>query len=240
MEFLQPLLTSEGLVSLLTLSIMEIVLGIDNIIFISIITSRLPQMQQQKARILGLSLALLFRVALLFAVTWIMGLTKPIFTVFTEEISGRDLILISGGLFLLFKSTREIHHNTEGGEEQQKKVKAQTFSSAIFQIILLDIVFSFDSILTAVGLVKHIVIMIAAVIISMVVMILSARTIGDFINRHPTVKMLALSFLLMIGLLLIVEAFDVHVPRGYVYFAMAFSLFVEFLNIRVRAKQNVV
>ena len=230
-----PIFTTAGVVSLATLTLMEIVLGIDNIVFISILTDKLPKNQQDKARIIGLSIALITRILLLLAITWIIGWTEPIFSVFDHEFSGRDLILLGGGLFLLFKSTTEIHSKTVGEDlNEPKKVKHLSFSSAIFQILLLDIVFSFDSILTAVGLAQEVIIMIVAVVISMIVMIIFSGVIARFVNTHPTVKMLALSFLLMIGLLLVVEAFEVHVPKGYVYFAMAFSLFVELLNMRMR------
>lgn len=230
-----PIFTSEGLISLATLTLMEVVLGIDNIVFISILTDKLPKHQQEKARLIGLSLALITRILLLLTITWIIGLTKTLFILFEQDISGRDLILLAGGLFLLFKSTTEIHSKTIGEDlNKPKAIRHLGFSTAIFQILLLDIVFSFDSILTAVGLVKEVIIMIVAVVISMIVMILFSGVIARFVNTHPTVKMLALSFLLMIGLLLVVEAFEVHVPKGYVYFAMAFSLFVELLNMRMR------
>jgi predicted tellurium resistance membrane protein TerC len=233
------LLSSEGIISLLTLSLLEIVLGIDNIIFISILAGKLPLEQQGKARTIGISLALLVRIALLFGITWIVSLTNPLFYVFEIGFSGRDIILFLGGLFLLAKSTTEIHHKLEGVDESQEvNLKRLTLRNAIIQIILLDIVFSFDSILTAVGLVDEIIIMIVAVTISLGVMLIFAKSIGDFVNRHPTVKMLALSFLLMIGLLLVVEAFHQHVPKGYVYFAMAFALFVEVLNLRATKKSK--
>ena len=230
-----PIFTSEGLISLATLTLMEVVLGIDNIVFISILTDKLPKDQQERARIIGLSLALITRILLLLTITWIIGLTRTLFTVFEQDFSGRDLILLAGGLFLLFKSTTEIHSKTIGEDlNKPRTTRGLGFSKAIFQILLLDIVFSFDSILTAVGLVKEVIIMIVAVVISMIVMILFSGVIARFVNTHPTIKMLALSFLLMIGLLLVVEAFEIHVPKGYVYFAMAFSLFVELLNMRMR------
>ena len=235
---MEELLTIAGLVSFLSLTIMEIVLGVDNIIFISILTGRLPKELQEKARAIGISLALLIRIALLFALSWLIGLTDPLFTLFDFQATWRDLILLAGGLFLLYKSTQEIHHKLEGQEEDEANIKPLSMNSAIVQIVLLDIVFSFDSILTAIGLVQNIAIMIAAVIVSMVIMLLSAKKISDFIHRHPTVKMLALSFLLMIGLLLIVDAFHVHVPKGYVYFAIFFSLMVEVLNIQVRKRRK--
>lgn len=235
---IQALFSTEGIISLLTLSLLEIVLGIDNIIFISILAGKLPAEQQGKARTVGIALALLVRVALLFGITWIVSLKDPLFYVFNIGFSGRDIILFLGGLFLLAKSTTEIHHKLEGEEENNADPtrKRMTLRSAIIQIILLDIVFSFDSILTAVGLVDEIIIMIVAVVIALGVMLIFAKSIGDFVNKHPTVKMLALSFLLMIGLLLVVEAFHVHVPKGYVYFAMAFSLLVEILNLRMNKK----
>lgn len=233
---MEDILTVNNLISFLSLTLMEIVLGIDNIIFISILTARLPAHHQNKGRMIGLGLALIIRIILLFALSWLIGLNKAIFTVFDFGVTGRDLILIGGGLFLIYKSTSEIHAKLEGSEDHTKNVKLLTLQSAIFQIIMLDIVFSFDSILTAIGLVDEVYIMIAAVIIAMGVMIASARTISDFINRHPTLKMLALSFLLLIGVLLLVEGFHAHVPKGYIYFAIFFSLGVEVLNMRVRKK----
>ena len=236
-EQLSQIFSASGLISLFTLVVMEIVLGIDNIIFISILAGKLPKSQQDKARKIGLSLALLMRIALLFSITWIIGLKTDLFTILGNGFSGRDIVLLAGGLFLIAKSTSEIHGKITGDEEPgDPKVKRLNLRNAIIQIILLDIVFSFDSILTAVGLVDNVYIMIMAVIISMIVMLLSAKTISDFVNKHPTIKMLALSFLLMIGFMLVVEAFDVHVPKGYVYFAMAFAVFVEMLNIRIRKK----
>ncbi len=228
-----------GLISLLTLVVMEIVLGIDNIIFVSILAGKLPKHQQAKARKIGLTMALLIRIALLFGITWIIGSTRELFQIAGNGFSGRDLILLAGGLFLIAKSTSEMHAKILGEEEHTNPDRKKlTLRTAIIQIILLDIVFSFDSILTAVGLVNDVWIMIIAVIISMIVMLASARTVSDFVNKHPTIKMLALAFLLMIGLLLVVEAFDVHVPKGYVYFAMAFSLIVELLNMKMRKKSS--
>ena len=235
---LEILSQSETWISLLTLTMMEIVLGIDNVIFISIVTSRLPEEQQARARFIGLVLALVIRVLLLFAISWIIGLVYPVITLWGNEISWRDIILLAGGLFLITKSTTEIHHKIEGEKESSIKKKSPGFWNTVSQVLLLDVVFSFDSIITAVGLADHVEIMIAAVIISMIIMIMAAGTISDFINRHPTMKMLALSFLLMIGLLLVAEAFDVHVPKGYVYFAMTFSIIVEALNMRVRKHQK--
>jgi len=232
MEFL----SLDGLISFSSLVLMEIVLGVDNIIFISILTGRLPSHQREKARFIGISLALLIRIALLFLITWLIGLNKILFTAYELEVTGRDLILIAGGLFLIYKSTTEMHQKLEGQDETLESKGTLTFGVAIVQILLLDIVFSFDSILTAIGLVQSVTIMVLAVIIAMVVMLVSANKIGDFIQNHPTVKMLALSFLLMIGILLFIEGFHIHVPKGYVYFAMFFSLVVEILNIKVRKR----
>lgn len=221
-------------ISLGTLTLMEIVLGIDNIIFISIIAGRLPQEEQKKARMMGLSLALVIRIILLLFISWLAGLTEPVITVLDNGFSARDLIMMGGGLFLLGKSTLEIHHKLEGIEDHGGTGKASaSFSYIIIQILLLDIVFSLDSIITAIGLVKEPLIMIIAVLISMGVMMIFAGSIGRFIEKHPTLKMLALSFLLMIGLVLFVEGFEVHVPKGYIYFAMAFSILVEMLNMRM-------
>ncbi len=233
---MEDLLTLSGLVSFVSLTLMEIVLGIDNIVFISILVARLPAEQQPKGRLIGIGLALIVRIMLLFAISWLVTATNPLFTVFNMPISIRDLILIGGGMFLLYKSTTEIHHKLEGEEESNKEVKAVSFSSVITQIILLDIVFSFDSILTAIGLVDNIWIMIVAVIISMGVMLLAAKSISEFIEKHPTVKMLALSFLLLIGFMLVLEGFEVHIPKFAIYFAIFFSLFVEFLNIKAKKK----
>jgi predicted tellurium resistance membrane protein TerC len=221
-------------ISLGTLTLMEVVLGIDNIIFISIIAGRLPQEEQKKARMMGLSLALVIRIILLLFISWLAGLTEPVITVLDNGFSARDLIMMGGGLFLLGKSTLEIHHKLEGIEDHGGTGKASaSFSHIIIQILLLDIVFSLDSIITAIGLVKEPLIMIIAVLISMGVMMIFAGSIGRFIEKHPTLKMLALSFLLMIGLVLFVEGFEVHVPKGYIYFAMAFSILVEMLNMRM-------
>lgn len=233
---MESLLSLDGLISFSSLLLMEIVLGVDNIIFISILTGRLPAGQQEKARYVGIALALLIRIVLLFLLTWLIGLNKTLFTVFELDITGRDLIMICGGLFLIYKSTSEVHNKLEGHEESEESKTTLTFGSAIVQIILLDIVFSFDSILTAIGLVQNLTIMVFAVIIAMVVMLISANKISEFIQKHPTIKMLALSFLLMIGILLLVEGFHVHVPKGYVYFAIFFSLVVEVLNIKVRKR----
>ena len=222
-------------VAFLTLTALEIVLGIDNIIFISILVSRLPVAQQPKARFFGLALAMGTRILLLLSITWVMQLTNDLFSVMGQGISGRDLILFFGGLFLLFKSTMEIFHSLEGAEEaQQGGGKARGFMGIIIQIAIIDIVFSLDSVITAVGLVQHVPVMVAAIVISVLVMMLSAGTISSFIDKHPSLKILALSFLIVVGTVLIAEAFEVHVPKGYVYFAMAFSLAVEAINIRIR------
>jgi predicted tellurium resistance membrane protein TerC len=220
-----------------TLLLLEIVLGIDNVVFISILAGRLPLEQQQRARVLGLSLALVTRLLLLASLSWVIGLTAPLFGVFGQEISGRDLILLLGGLFLLGKATYEIHEQLEGAEHSADR-KSASFAGVIVQILLLDIVFSLDSVITAVGMVEELGIMIAAVVVAMVVMLVSARPISEFVNRHPTVKMLALSFLLLIGGSLIAEGFDQHIPKGYVYGPIAFSIFVEFLNLRARARRE--
>jgi predicted tellurium resistance membrane protein TerC len=233
---IEHLLTPESLIALATLTFLEIVLGVDNIIFISIVTNKLPKGQQPKARFIGLSLALIFRVLLLMSIAYIIGLTKPVLTVLEHPISWRDIILALGGLFLIAKSTSELHGKTAGIEHHQKEVKAVSFSSIILQIILLDLVFSFDSILTAIGLSNQIPIMIAAVVISIIVMMLFSGAISDFVNKHVTLQILALSFLILIGFMLLIEAFHYHVPKGYIYFAVAFSLAVEVINLRVRKK----
>jgi predicted tellurium resistance membrane protein TerC len=229
----------ETWIAFLTLVALELVLGVDNVIFISILASKLPQEQQASARRTGIALAVITRILLLLSLSWIIGLTEPLFTVLEFEISGRDLVLIAGGLFLLWKSVHEIHQKLEGAEGQATaKVKA-AFWSVIIQIMLLDIVFSLDSVITAVGMVDHIEIMIAAVIIAAAVMIFTATPLGNFVERHPTVKMLALSFLLLIGFTLIVEGLHQHIPKGYIYFAMGFSVLVEMLNLRIRGSQPV-
>ncbi|MES2764600.1 MAG: TerC family protein [Bacteroidota bacterium] len=232
------ILTTDNLISLLTLTLLEIVLGIDNIIFISILVGKLPAAEQDKARKTGLALALIMRIILLMFVSWIAGLVEPLFTIFGFGLSGRDLIMLSGGLFLLAKSTIELHNKLEGEDEDAQENAGKSFASVIFQIILLDLVFSLDSVITAVGLVDHLWIMITAVIISIGVMLVFAKSIGDFIETHPTVKVLALSFLLMVGLVLFAEGLHFHVPKGYVYTAMAFSMLVEFLNIKFRKKKK--
>jgi predicted tellurium resistance membrane protein TerC len=222
--------------ALVTLTVLEVVLGIDNIIFISILASKLPQAQQAKARRAGLALAMLMRIALLFSLAWVIRLTEPLFTALGEEISGRDLILILGGLFLLAKSTHEIHDKLEGEEGRAAGKVAASFSGVLVQIMLLDVVFSLDSVITAVGMADELGVMIAAVVIAVLIMMVSAGTISAFVDRHPTVKMLALSFLLLIGLSLLLEGFDQHIPKGYIYFAMGFSVFVEMINLRIRGK----
>ncbi len=224
-------------ISLLTLTFLEIVLGIDNIIFLSILVSKLPKELQPRGRIMGLAFAMVTRIALLFSLTWLIGLTAPWFTVLGEEISGRDLILFVGGLFLLAKSVSEIHGALEGVEQVHREVKLRTnVLSVAIQIGLVDIVFSLDSVLTAVGLADHRSVMVAAIVIAVLVMMFLARPIHEFIERHPTIKMLALSFLILIGVALIGESLEFHIPKGYLYFAMAFSVGVEMINIRLRAK----
>jgi len=226
-------------ISLVTLTGLEIVLGIDNIIFISILAGKLPAEQQQKARQLGLLLALVTRILLLASLAWMAKLTAPLFTVFGQGISGRDLILIVGGLFLLGKSTHEIHEKLEGVDGGNNPVKGTAkFGSVLVQIMLLDIVFSLDSVITAVGMAQHLPVMIAAVVLAMGVMLLAARAISDFVNRHPTLKVLALSFLILIGVTLVAEGTGAHISKGYVYFAMAFSFAVELLNVKIRAKSK--
>jgi len=220
--------------ALVTLSALEIVLGIDNIIFISIQAGKLPAHLQKKARLMGLGLAMFIRIALLFSLSWLMGLTAPLFTILGNEISGRDLILISGGLFLLWKSTMEIHEKLEGEETISEARVGATFGAVIVQILLLDIVFSLDSIITALGMASRLSIMIAAVVIAVGFMMLFSGNISSFVEKHPTIKMLALSFLLLIGVALIGDGFDMHIPKGYIYFAMAFSVVVEMLNLRIR------
>jgi predicted tellurium resistance membrane protein TerC len=225
-------------IAFVTLTGLELVLGIDNIVFISILAGKLPPTEQKKAQLVGLFLAMFIRVALLFSLSWIIRLTAPLFAVLGQEISGRDLILIVGGLFLLAKSTHEIHQKLEGEEGRASARVAPSFVSVIVQILLLDAVFSLDSVITAVGMVDRIEIMIAAVVVSIGFMMLFARPISRFVERHPTVKMLALSFLLLIGVTLIAEGFDQHISKGYIYFAMAFSVFVEMLNLRLRKVRN--
>lgn len=243
MEFLS---SPEAWISLLTLTVLEIVLGIDNIIFISILSGKLPANQQKKGRQVGLALAMFTRILLLLSLTWVMTLTTPLFNlgslvnvtdpewVQKLAISGRDLILIVGGLFLIYKSTHEIHDKLESEEEKEIKGKVYSFTGVIIQILLLDIVFSLDSVITAVGMAEHVEIMIAAVVIAVIIMMMSAGAISNFVNDHPTVKMLALSFLLLIGVSLLAEGLDQHIPKGYIYFAMAFSILVEMLNLKMK------
>ncbi len=224
----------QGWIALFTLTGLEIVLGIDNVVFISILAGKLPASQQEKARKVGLGLAMLMRIGLLFSIVWIIRLTAPIFSAFGNEISWRDIILIGGGLFLLAKSTHEIHQKLEGDEGRASARVAPSFTAVIVQILLLDLVFSLDSVITAVGMVDRVGIMITAVIIAVGFMMVFAGSISGFVERHPTVKMLALSFLLLIGVTLIAEGFNQHISKGYIYFAMAFSVFVEMLNLRLR------
>lgn len=223
-------------IAFFTLTALELVLGIDNIIFISVLVDRLPDETRNLARRLGLFLAMFMRIGLLLALSWIVGLTAPLFTIAELEISGRDMILIGGGLFLLWKSTKEIHQLLEGEEGGESRQVRPSFSSIIIQIIIIDLVFSFDSIITAVGMVDDVRVMIAAVIASVIMMMYFSAAIGRFVSNHPTVKMLALSFLVVVGVVLIADGFDHHVPKGYIYFAMAFSVMVEMLNIRMRKR----
>ena len=223
-------------VALLTLTVLEIVLGIDNVIFISILAGKLPQKDQKRARNIGLGAAMIMRILLLLSLAWIIKLTAPLFTVFGAEISGRDLILLAGGLFLMGKATHEVHDKLEGEEGTTVKKVAPSLTSVITQIMLLDIVFSLDSVITAVGMAKHLGVMITAVVISVAIMLVAASSIAGFVDRHPTVKMLALSFLLLIGMALVAEGLEFHIPKGYIYFAMGFSVFVEVLNIQFRRK----
>ena len=229
----------EAWIALLTLTALEIVLGVDNIIFISILVGRLPEHQRQRARVLGLGFAMITRIGLLLSLAWIMTLTEPLFTMIGREISGRDLILIGGGLFLFWKSVHEIHGALEGEAHDQEAAAVRAgFGAIIFQIAIIDIVFSLDSVITAVGMVEHVTIMMLAIIVAVGVMMFAARPIGDFVDRHPTVKMLALSFLILIGVALVAEGGGYHIPKGYIYFAMAFSVGVEMLNLRMRARRQ--
>jgi len=229
------LFSAESWAALLTLTLLEIVLGIDNIVFISILAGKLPAEKRRRARTVGLALAMGTRILLLLSLAWIMRLTRPLFALGPQEISGRDLILLLGGMFLLWKSTHEIHERLEGAAEaadQKRSRKANTMASVLTQIALLDIVFSLDSVITAVGMAKEVSIMIAAIVISVGIMMWASGPLGEFVERHPTVKMLALSFLLLIGMALVAEGFHQHIPKGYIYFAMGFSVFVEMLNLR--------
>lgn len=245
---LEFLLDPNTIIAFLTLAVLEIILGIDNIIFISVLANRLPEDMRDQVRRFGLMFALVTRVLLLLSLSWVMGLTEPLFHAFNQEISGRDIILFAGGLFLLWKASKEIYLEVEAEEEHaenhdetttsKNSNKAKLFWGSVIQIGILDIVFSLDSVITAVGLVDEISIMIAAVLVSVAVMLMAAKSIGDFVHRHPSIKVLALSFLTIVGLVLIAESMDIHIPKGYVYFAMAFSLLVEFLNIRARTKKS--
>lgn len=238
----EAFLTADGLIALVTLSVLEVVLGIDNVIFISILAGKLPKQNQERARRIGLIAAMGMRILLLMSIAWIVRLTAPLFTlpVFDRPISGRDLILIIGGMFLLFKATREIHDKLEGEEGHVTARVAPTMTAVITQIMLLDIVFSLDSVITAVGMADDLSIMVAAVVIAVAIMMFAARPVSEFVDAHPTVKVLALSFLLLIGCSLVAEGFGVHIPKGYVYFAMGFSVFVEMINLRTKKKGKVV
>jgi predicted tellurium resistance membrane protein TerC len=231
--------SADAAAALITLTVLEVVLGIDNVIFISILAGKLPHDQQQRARQTGLAAAMVMRILLLMSLAWIIRLTEPIVTILEKAISGRDLILIGGGLFLLFKATTEIHDKLEGEEGHSSARVAPTFAAVIGQIMVLDIVFSLDSVITAVGMADDLWVMVTAVVLAVGIMMLSASSISTFVNQHPTVKVLALSFLLLIGCSLIAEGFGVHIPKGYVYFAMGFSVFVEMINLRVKAKRRV-
>ncbi|HXS10373.1 MAG TPA: TerC family protein, partial [Candidatus Krumholzibacteria bacterium] len=234
------LTSPENLVALFTLTALEIVLGIDNIIFIAILSAKLPLAVQNRARLIGLAIAMVTRVLLLLSITWIMRLTTPLFSLLERDFSGRDLILIAGGLFLLAKSTLEIHEKLEGEEHEHKAAKGVAkFGAVVFQIVLLDIVFSLDSVITAIGLSNHVAIMITAVIIAVIFMMVFSKSISDFVDKHPTIRMLALSFLLLIGISLVGEGLEFHIPKGYIYFAMAFSVGVEMLNLRIRGSKPV-
>jgi len=228
----------EIVIALITLIALEIVLGIDNIVFISILAGKLPENEQTKARITGLSLAMIMRILLLFSISLIMMLTEPLFSVFSNEISGRDIILIAGGLFLIAKSTFEIHDKLEGDEGIRSSGKKKiSFGSIIVQIMLLDIIFSLDSVITAIGMANQLWVMVTAVIAAVIFMMFTAGSVSDFVHKHPTIKILALSFLLLIGVMLVADGLDQHIPKGYVYFAMAFSVFVEMINLKIRNKQ---
>jgi predicted tellurium resistance membrane protein TerC len=240
MEILSQLGDPGVWAALATLTVLEIVLGVDNINFISILAGKLPPQSQDRARRYGLLAAMAMRILLLLSIAWVIGLTAPLFTVIGQEISGRDLILVAGGLFLLAKATKEIHDRLEGEGEHGKARAAATFGSVILQIMLLDIVFSLDSVITAVGMAEHLWVMITAVVVAVAIMMFSAGPISEFVHRHPTVKVLALSFLLLIGVSLVAEGLDHHIPKGYIYFAMAFSIFVETINLRARKGEPVV
>lgn len=235
---LEMLQSPDTWVALATLTALEIVLGIDNIVFISILSGKLPREQQKQARLLGLGLAMFSRILLLFSLSWIMRLTAPLITVLGQEISGRDIILIGGGLFLMAKSTFEIHHKIEGVPEHERQVKAASFVSVLIQIMILDIVFSLDSVITAVGMTDKLPVMVTAIIVAVGVMMLASGAISDFVDKHPTIKILALSFLILIGVALLGEGLDMHIPKGYIYFAMAYALGVEMLNLRYQKKSK--
>ena len=239
MRTMDLLLDPQAWIAFVTLTALELVLGIDNIVFITILVDRLPRERRELARRLGLGLAMFMRIALLLTLAWLVGLTAPLFSVLGEEISGRDLILIAGGLFLLWKATGEIHGLMEGEEDEAGRPVAATFGAILAQIAVIDLVFSLDSIITAVGMVNEIPVMVAAVVAAVMLMMVAAGPIGRFVSRHPTVKMLALSFLVMIGMALVADGLDFHVPKGYIYFAMAFSVGVEMLNLRMRAKNAI-
>lgn len=233
------LLDPQAWIALVTLTALEVVLGVDNIIFISILAGRLPEAQRPRARMLGLGFAMLTRIGLLLSLTWVMTLTEPLFSVIGREISGRDLILIGGGLFLLWKSVHEIHNSLEGEEDEHAVAAVRAgFAAVIVQIAIIDIVFSLDSVITAVGMVDQVAIMVLAIVAAVGIMMFAAGPIGEFVDRHPTVKMLALSFLILIGVALVAEGGGYHIPKGYIYFAMAFSVAVEMLNIRMRARRR--
>jgi predicted tellurium resistance membrane protein TerC len=240
MEFLQVFTTPEAWIALATLAMLEIVLGVDNIIFISVLVDRLPKHQQQRGRILGLGLAMFTRIALLLSLSWMMGLVEPVFTLFGQGFSGRDLILFFGGLFLLYKASSEIRELMVGheGEESVAAVKKAGFAMTLAQIAVIDIVFSLDSVITAVGMVSEVEIMMAAIVIAVGVMMFSAKAIGEFVNEYPSIKMLALCFLVIVGVVLIAESLEFHIPKGYIYGAMAFSLVVELFNIRMRKNHH--
>ena len=232
------LASPEAWAALATLTLLEIVLGIDNIVFISILVGRLPEAERQRARVIGLSLAMGMRILLLLLITWIMRLQATLFTAFGADISGRDLILLGGGLFLIAKATLEIHEALEGDEDEHAKSAVASFVAIIAQIAVIDIVFSLDSVITAVGMAEDVAVMVIAIVLAVGVMMFSARAIGEFVDQHPTVKMLALSFLVLIGVALIAEGIDLHIPKGYIYFAMAFSVLVELLNLQIRKARS--
>ena len=233
-------LTADGLIALITLTVLEVVLGIDNVIFISILAGKLPEGQQERARRIGLMAAMVMRILLLLSITWIMRLTAPLFTLFNHDFSGRDLILAGGGLFLLFKATREIHEKLEGEEGHVVARVAPSLAAVVGQIMVLDIVFSLDSVITAVGMAEDLAVMIAAVVVAVAIMMFAAGTVSRFVDTHPTVKVLALSFLMLIGVSLIGEGFGMHIPKGYIYFAMGFSIMVETINLRAAKKGKAV